>query len=419
MGTVETSEQLAKLAEHILLRQDAILKTWRRAVQADPDLQTPASLPRFKFNDHIPAVLQTYAETLRAATGAATEAVERKSAEHGAHRWQEGYHLGEVAREWKHLSLCLVDELEAYATAHPDLDPLVMPLARRSLAAVSGEGVSRSVAEYARLQQAAAAGRVKDFELAIEQVNELQRQRAEVLREAAHDLRNSVGVVSTASSLLSRDGVSETARTKSLNTLQTGVGALRDMLNDLLNLARLEAGQEAREVEPFDAGVLLQELCDSLCKLARDRGVFLEPDGPATLPVEGDAAKVRRIAHYLLLNALEHTRQGGVIVSWAQSSDAHWVLNIQDTGPGVEEGAAAPLLHELKAITKGVEPAANATNGSGASTPAAPAFKAHGEGIGLSIVKQLCALLDASLDFQSAPGAGSLFRVTFPLRYEG
>ena len=163
---------------------------------------------------------------------------------------------------------------------------------------------------------------------------------------------------------------------------------------------------------------MLQELCESLRKLTRDRGVFLKPDGPANLPVQGDAAKVRRIAHYLLLNALEHTRQGGVIVSWEQSSDTHWVLNIQDTGPGVEDGAAAPLLHELKAITKGVGPATNATNCGGASTPAALAFKAHGEGIGLSVVQQLCALLDASLDFQSAPGAGSLFRVTFPLGYE-
>ena len=85
---------------------------------------------------------------------------------------------------------------------------------------------------------------------------------------------------------------------------------MRHLLDDVTVLARLQAGQEERRVAPFDAAELLRRLCDDVRPLADAKKLSLALDGPATLTVEGDAVKVRRIAQNLLLNALKYTRAG-------------------------------------------------------------------------------------------------------------
>ena len=163
-NTQQMASQLAALASHLADRQNAILKAWRDAIESDPQLTSASSLPRKQLNDHIPHVLDAFGRELRAR--AATEQADAKkesredAAAHGLHRWQQGYHLREVAREWAHLQLCLADELSSYAAAHPDLEPGVMSTAYRALASVCGEGVSDSTDQYFEMQQVEAAGYV-------------------------------------------------------------------------------------------------------------------------------------------------------------------------------------------------------------------------------------------------------------------
>ena len=75
------------------------------------------------------------------------------------------------------------------------------------------------------------------------------------------------------------------------------------MLDDVMNLARLQAGQEQLETRRFDAAQLLQELCEELQEQANQRGLYLKWGGPESLMVEGDPVKTRRIAQNLLINA--------------------------------------------------------------------------------------------------------------------
>jgi len=121
--TQKTDEQLAAMASHFSARRAAILQAWQQAVQADRELTTPSSLPRTLFNDHIPELLDTFEKSLRSASRSehiVTEEQKKDAASHGLQRWQQGYHLREVTREWGHLQLCLVSELEEYSTAHLD-----------------------------------------------------------------------------------------------------------------------------------------------------------------------------------------------------------------------------------------------------------------------------------------------------------
>ena len=133
--TQKADEQLAALASHLSLRREAILQAWREAVTADRELSAPSSLPRTQFNDHIPELLDAFEKSLRNCSHreriATTEEEKEDAAGHGLQRWQQGYHLREVTREWGHLQLCLVTELEEYSTTHYDLEPSTMPAAWR------------------------------------------------------------------------------------------------------------------------------------------------------------------------------------------------------------------------------------------------------------------------------------------------
>lgn len=434
MSTTQKSQsQLEALAAHLAARREAVLQAWHQAVEADSEQTTAAALSRTQFNDHIPAVLDDLAARLRARPGAerAAAAAETKddATRHGLHRWQQGYHLREVSREWGHLHLCLVDELEAYAAAHPGLEAGVMPTARRELARLVSSGVSESTAQYFLLQQTEAAGHVRALERALAEVQELERRRAEAWREAAHDLRGNLGVVKNVTTGLTQEGVPEAMREQFLRLLQQSVQALHSLLDDVMSLARLQAGHERRDVKPLDAAALLGKLCASLQPLAAERGLTLRVDGPAELPVEGDAVKVQRIVQNLLLNALKYTARGSVTVSWGDSranDPGRWMVCVADTGPGLPGGAGVPMADALQAATQQSheveEDAGACTEAAGTGQGVRPphlcsAHAGPGEGIGLAIVKRLCELLDASLELDSETDKGTTVRVIFPRRY--
>jgi signal transduction histidine kinase len=438
--TQQSDDQLTALAAHLASRRGAILQRWRSSVDVDPELTAPSALPRTQFNDHIPEILNTFERRLlfRQLPESAASEQQRKedAAKHGLQRWQQGYRLREVTREWGHLHLCLVDELESYFGVHPEQEPRVVSTAWRALAELCSQGVSESTTQYFELEKVEAAGHVRDMEQTLEEVRELDRRRMDLFRQAAHDLRGNVGVVKNVTTGLTTDAVPETMRDQFLGLLERSVSSLNLMLDDVMDLARLQAGYELRNVEQLDAAVLIGELFENLQPMATARGVFLKADGPATLRVEGDAVKIRRIAQNLLLNALKYTSQGGVMVSWGDSRNndpKRWMFCVKDTGPGIHAGPGAPLVEALQEATiesrqvdhplSGSDP--NSTSSIEAMPPAGrpepdprPVNQVRGEGIGLSIVKRLCELLDASIEVDSTPGVGTIFRVVLPRRYD-
>ena len=430
-------QQLAAIADHVASRRPAILRSWRSAVNGDAELSTPSSLPRSQFYDHIPDLLDNFESTLRTwrhPDAAADEEVKKDAAGHGLQRWQQGYQLREVTREWGHLQRSLLDELDACPLARASDAADAMVIARRMLVDFCNDGVSASAAQYFQLQQTEASGYARDLAQTLQEVQRLEVQRAELLRHAAHDLRGALGVVHNVTSGLTLDGLPDATREEFLRLLKRSVTSQQTMLDDLMNLARLQAGHEMRVVKPFDAGALLIELCDSLRFMAAERGLVLNHEGPASLPVEGDATKTRRIAQNLLLNAIKYTTDGSITVTWGDSRDndpKRWMLCVQDTGPGFHAGPGSPLAGALKEATKesrgldakrGAAPvddrreAANADSDRFAD--ARPVRQERGEGVGLSIVKRLCELLEAAIELESSQGAGTTFRVVFPRRYD-
>ena len=429
MDSMQT--ELAMLGTHMSGRQDAILRAWQGAVNRDPRLSTGDALPRGQLLDHIPAILAIFVTGLRSAAGpaasdqvaAAEQAGEGPATAHGLQRWRQGYDLREVTRELGKLNECVIAELDSYAEAHLQVSHATTAAARRIWSALASTAIEQSVGQYFELEQREAVGHVQDLETALEEVRRSEEQRAELWRQAAHDLRGNLGVVANATVALTHTSLQESSRDDFVRILMRNVTSLHHLLEDVTSLARLQAGQEQRRIEPIDVSPIMQQLCEGIRPLAQQHHLFLRCDGPPGFATDGDPIKIRRIAQNLVLNAVKFTREGGITVSWGDS-DANdpkrWMLIIEDTGPGFPMSGSAPLSNALAA--KPAAGPATAEARSGAADDARGA-RGHaeveqvGEGIGLSIVKRLCDMLNASVEVKSERGVGTTFQIRFPRQY--
>jgi signal transduction histidine kinase len=424
--------ELLGFADHLQSRREAILRAWRIAINRDPALTSSDPLPYADLYDHIPALLSTFERQLRASQPAAleahSEAGQAHAAAHGLQRWQQGYDLREVTRELGKLNEIVVGELQAYRGVSAE----AAGEANRLWAALCSTGIEESVAQFFQLQQQEAAGHLKDLETALEEIQQLEKQRADLWRQAAHDLRGNLGVVANATVGLSQSDLREPTRDTFVRILMRNVTSLHHLLNDVTELARLQAGSEQRRIGFIDVSVLLQQLCEGIRSVAQERRLFLRCSGPDGFAVEGDEVKIRRIAQNLILNAVKFTHHGGITVTWGDSEandPKRWRLCITDTGPGFHTGSDQPLAQALeKAQQQTTEarqgevdagPTSTAPEAAPSPTPSSSPRDATGEGLGLSIVKRLCDLLDATIEMTSETGVGTSFKILLPRHYGG
>jgi signal transduction histidine kinase len=429
-----TPGELLALADHVRDEREAILIEWSRAVKRDPKLTDGDALPRADLYDHIPALLKAFERSLRHAAGLVDVVGADPSAPaaaHGLERWQQGYDLREVTRELGALSKCVILQLDRYAKIERRLSPDAMSHARELWASLCGTAIEESVAQYFALQQQEATGHLQDLEQALEEVRALEKQRADQWHQAAHDLRGNLGVVAHVAVGLTRHGNQDASRQEFVRILMRNVTSLHHLLEDVTSLARLQAGREKRHIEPIDVSSILQPLCEGVEPLAKQRGLTLQCEGPAGLDVDGDAVKIRRIAQNLILNAVKYTREGGVTVTWGDSHGAdakRWLLTIKDTGQGFHTDSATPMAAVLDPAHEPLPSSdAQPITGEKASAVQPPTVgrektptsmrQEAGEGIGLSIVKRLCEMLDAKIEMESIPNQGTTFRILFPRHY--
>jgi signal transduction histidine kinase len=413
---------LGRLAAFLQDTRPALLAEWRRAVDQDPDISTSETLARAQFVDHIPRILDAF-ELQLVARGAQQQAEARDErlrgvVDHGINRWLHGYHYRETMREWGHLQTVLARQVEGFVLSTPDLDAHAMALARELMVQLFVDCMTESAAAQVRLQQTEAVSRLRDLEQALEQLRSLEQERASLWHEAAHDLRGNVSAVQLAATAFARAPVPTPGAELVARTTQT----LTALLDDLIALARLEAGREQRAITGFDAGQLIRELCASMQPLAAERRLALSAEAPSLL-VHGDAIKVRRIAQNLILNGLKFTERGGVnvVVGAIETGEVHsWQLSVQDTGVGISDRASPAIVRLLRAATREDEAQPDAPVSPPETLPSESTQtprSATGEGVGLTIVKRLCELLDATVHIESAPGTGTTFRIMFPRSY--
>ena len=419
----KTSTSLANIVSYLFTRREAILNNWRTACEADSDLGKIASLSREEFNNLLPVVLDILEQRLLNKPLEADPTLTASS--HGLHRWHKAHALLETMQELHNLGKVLYEELNQFQRLVPDTDATALMRAHRQIAQLMSETIMGSVQKYDELQRLEAASRMATLQQALEQMNELSRQRGELLRTSSHDLRGSFGIINSAAYLLRMDDLSDQDRQQFMDMLSRNLTNMQAMLTNLMDLSRLEAGEEVLHIQEIDAAQLLRDIVESARPMANEQKLVIQADGPDSLLITTDSIKLQRIVQNLLLNSIKYTQAGFISISWSREGDMRWTFSIQDSGPGLPG-----------ALTKQLKPTVEPTNVMGPEQgepvavlpsdehelPAGPQLAqqvsrgGQGEGVGLQIVKRLCELIEATLDIETREGRGTLFRIRMPIR---
>ena len=406
-----------------------ILNNWRTACEQDPSLSKLSTLSREEFNNLLPIVLDILEQRLMGQEPEADLTLVAQS--HGLHRWQKAFHLVDNLRELNHLTQILYNELGMFQQLFPHTNAGLLLHVHRQIAHIMQLTVDGSVVKYDDQQRLEAAQRAAALQQALDQMEELSRQRGDMLRAASHDLRSSFGIVNSAAYLLQMEGLDEGERQQYLNMLSRNLTNVQSLLNSLMDLARLEAGEEDLRIESVNISPILHQLVDSAQPMAIERNLFLRANGPESLVIDTDTVKLQRIVQNLLLNALTYTSTGFVSVSWTKEDNARWLLGIQDSGPGLPASLAGVFGEQLRPIVEttsvtapdeaqpvAVVPTDMPNIPPGPELDQLTQQSSHrGEGVGLQIVKRLCELLRANLEIESREGRGTLFRIRMSIHY--
>ncbi|WP_053231681.1 hybrid sensor histidine kinase/response regulator [Sandaracinus amylolyticus] len=216
------------------------------------------------------------------------------------------------------------------------------------------------------------------------------------LAAASHDLRQPLQALSLFADVLATEPpVPEARRRAATDALVRTVHALRSMLEGLLDLSRLDAGIVVAEPQVVSLAPIVGEVIAALHDEADARGVTLSAAGPV-LDVHADPALLARVAHNLAANAVRHGGRGRVLIATRRRGDRAW-LQIFDQGAGIPLDARERIFEEFVQLGN---PERDRTKGLG---------------LGLSMVRRICALAGWSLSLRSDVGRGSVFTVELPL----
>jgi heavy metal sensor kinase len=214
--------------------------------------------------------------------------------------------------------------------------------------------------------------------------------------DASHELRTPIAVIrGEADVALSHDrGAAEYQ--ESLAIVLDESRRLSRLVDDLLNLARADAGRVKLEVQEFYFNELLAECCRSMQTLASASGITLECRSAGDVQFRGDEGLLRRLAINLLDNAIRYTPPGGTVSAVLEADAAGVRIRISDTGVGIPPEAAPHVFERFYRADK------------------ARSRQDGGFGLGLSIVKWIAEAHNGAVDLTRNPGPGTTFTVTLP-----
>ncbi len=264
--------------------------------------------------------------------------------------------------------------------------------------ACTNEELKRQQQEL-RLQAQELSAQNRELELQKAQLGEMNRVKTAFLSNMSHELRTPLNSVIALSGVLSRRLTGQIPEEEAgyLDVIERNGRQLLALINDVLDLARLEAGKEELHLEDVAVPDLIRDVCALLAPLAQQKGLELVVDAREDTPrAVTDPAKVRQILQNLIGNAIKFTRDGSVIVR--QRVEAGRVsVAVIDTGVGIPEDQLEAIFEEFRQATG---PHSRSLGGTG---------------LGLAIARRHAALLGGSLTVHSRPDQGSTFTLTFPL----
>ncbi|MEM9459966.1 MAG: response regulator [Myxococcota bacterium] len=240
----------------------------------------------------------------------------------------------------------------------------------------------------------------------VELANQANVAKSEFLANMSHEIRTPMNGVIGMLNLL-RDTSMTHEQRDYVQTATRSSQSLLSVINDILDLSRVEAGRLQLEIQSLDLRVTIEEVLDALAPLAARKGIELALRYHSDVPslVRADPARLRQVMNNLVGNAMKFTTEGHVLVTVELLADddhdhargPYFVIAVEDTGSGIPEDQQALIFHKFHQV-----------DGS--------ATRAHmGTGLGLAITAQLVEQMGGQVQVHSELGRGSTFTLTVPL----
>jgi signal transduction histidine kinase len=230
----------------------------------------------------------------------------------------------------------------------------------------------------------------------VRQLRKLDRLKDELVAVVSHELRNPIAVIRGYLELLRKDSELSADQQEYLAVVDDTSAHLQRLADDLLDLARLEAGHITIDAGPVPVDILVREAAGDHRPAASAKGIDLRVDASAAVLVRADRGRLRQVLDNLLSNAVKYTPPTGTVTVAATGAGSTVLLTVTDTGIGIPAEQYPQLFTRFfrasTALSEGIT----------------------GTGLGLAVSKAIVEAHGGAINAEPAPGGGTRFAVRLP-----